>query len=89
MRRIFILYNDTQKNILLGAKKLGCISIIDARHYEHRDTKEFLFNIAYVKGSKIVVRIMGKIIRLFSPKKKVSCEIIMNNEFEITNIKDL
>lgn len=89
MRQTFILYNDAQLNVLLRAKKLGYISIIDARYYHHKDTKEFLFNIVSVKGSKMAMRIMEKIIGLFSPKKGVSCELIMNNKFEITDIKDL
>lgn len=89
MRQTFILYNDTQLKVLLRMKKLGFISIVDARYYEHEDTKEFLFNIVSVKGSKNVMRILEGIIELFSPREGVSCEIILNDKFEITDIKDL
>lgn len=89
MRQTFILYNDAQLNILLRAKKLGYISIIDARYYEHKDTKEFLFNIVSVKGSKIVISMMEKVVDLFGPKEGVSYELIANNRFEITDVKVL
>lgn len=89
MRQTFILYNDTQLNILLQAKKLGFVSIIDARYYEHKYTKEFLFNIVSVKCSKNVMRGLEKVIDLFGPKEGISCEIILNDKFEITDLKDL
>lgn len=89
MRQTFIIYNDAQLNILLRAKKLGCISIIDMRYYKHKDTKEFLFNIVSVKGSKIVICMMEKVIELFGLKEGVSYESITNNRFEITDVKVL
>ena len=89
MRKTFILYNDTQLNVLLRARKLGFISIDDARYYEEKDTNEFLFNIVSVKGARIVVCGLEKVVDLFSPKKGVSCEVLLNNKFQITDIKDL
>ena len=89
MRQTFILYNDTQLKVLLRMKKLGFISIVDARYYEHKDTKEFMFNIVSVKGSKNVMRILEGVVELFNPREGISCEALMNNRFEITDIKDL
>ena len=87
MRQTFIVYNNAQLNALLKAKKLGYISVVNARYYTHRDTKEFMFNVVTVEGSKVAMRVMEKLIELFSPRKVVSC--MTNNKFEITEVKDL
>ena len=89
MRQTFILYNDTQLNVLLKAKKLDLISIVDARYYERKDTNELLFNVVSVKGSKITIRVLEKVISVFDPKKIVSCEALLNKDLVITDMKNL